>query len=118
MNKQAKCILIGVIAGLLSGLFGVGGGIILVPAMTSYLAASQHIAHATSLAVIIPTALTGSLVYGRHGNLDISLALYLAAGSSIGALAGARLMQKLSAVQLQYSFGCLLIVIGLRMIWP
>lgn len=117
MNKQARCMLIGITAGLLSGLFGVGGGIILVPAMTAYLNTSQHAAHATSLAVIIPTAMIGTAVYSMHGNLDVSLAVYLAAGSSVGALAGAKLMQRMSASQLQFSFGLLLIIIGVRMVW-
>lgn len=117
MLMKTKLLAIGFIAGLLSGLLGVGGGIILVPAMTEYVGISQHTAHATSLAVIIPTALVSSVIYGMSGNLDVPTAIYLAIGSSVGAILGAKLMKQLSPSQLKYSFGVLIVIVGLRMVF-
>jgi len=116
MIEPFKLIGIGLIAGILSGLLGVGGGIILVPAMTMYLGMAQHSAHATSLAVIIPTAIASTIIYGFHGNLDINLAFYLAIGSSLGASLGAKMMKKMSAKQLKFLFGFMLIAVGIRMV--
>ncbi|GBG54786.1 UPF0721 transmembrane protein [Sporomusaceae bacterium FL31] len=116
MTTKMKLLGIGLIAGILSGLLGVGGGIILVPAMTEFLGIAQHPAHATSLAVIIPTALVSSIIYGMNGNMNLTYAIYLAIGSSIGAVIGAKLMKQLSATQLKAMFGALLIIVGLRMV--
>jgi uncharacterized membrane protein YfcA len=117
MLTKTKLLTIGFIAGLLSGLLGVGGGIILVPAMTEYAGITQHTAHATSLAVIIPTALVSSVIYGMNGNLEPLTAIYLAIGSSVGAIVGAKIMKRLSPSQLKYSFGILIIIVGLRMVF-
>lgn len=105
-------------AGILSGLLGVGGGIILVPVMVAFLGFTQHSAHATSLAVIVPTALVGGIVYGMHGNMSLVLAATLAAGSILGASLGARWMTRIPAAQLKRMFGILLIIVGIRMVWP
>lgn len=115
---KLKIMGFGLMAGILSGLLGVGGGIILVPVMVAFLGFTQHSAHATSLAVIVPTALVGGVVYGMHGNLNLICAATLAAGSIIGASFGARWMKKIPAAQLKRMFGILLIVVGIRMIWP
>jgi Predicted permeases len=115
--QNLKVVGYGLLAGLLSGLLGVGGGIILVPIMVSLLGFAQHNAHATSLAVIIPTAIAGSSIYSTHGNLDIILALTLTAGSIVGAVFGARWMQRIPAAQLKRMFGVLLVTVGVRMLW-
>ncbi|MEG6586434.1 sulfite exporter TauE/SafE family protein [Dendrosporobacter sp. 1207_IL3150] len=116
MSEKVKLLFIGLSAGILSGLLGVGGGIILVPAMTHFLNLTQHKAHATSLAIIVPTALISSIIYGLHGNIQLREAVYLAIGSSAGAMLGAKLMTKISANQLKLVFGLLLITIGIRMV--
>lgn len=118
MLQQFKIVGYGLLAGILSGLLGIGGGIVLVPMMVSLLGFAQHNAHATSLAVIVPTAIMSSIVYGIHGNINIVLATILAVGSVIGASIGAKLMKKISAPQLKRIFGILLLVVGVRMLWP
>ena len=116
MDNKFKVICFGFIAGIFSGLLGVGGGIILVPLMVTYLGVTQHIAHGTSLAVIVPTAMVGSIVYSFNGNIDFMLALNLMVGSIIGASLSAKWMKKISAKRLQQLFGGFLVFIGIRMI--
>lgn len=116
MHNTWKLIGFGLLAGGLSGLLGVGGGIVLVPIMVSYLGLSQHHAHATSLAVIVPTAIASSLIYGMNGQSDLMVAVFLAVGSVIGANLGARWMKNIPAAQLKRMFGILLICVGVRMV--
>lgn len=116
MDNKLKIISCGFIAGIFSGLLGIGGGIILIPLMVTYLGVSQHMAHGTSLATIIPTALTASLVYGFTNSINFSPALPLAIGSIIGASLGSRWMKSIPPKQLKQLFGVFLIIIGIRMI--
>ncbi len=112
------CLLIGAAAGLMSGLMGIGGGIVMVPLMTALLAMTQHKAHGTSLAVIVFTAIAGAATYGWQGHTDLLVAAELAAGSMVGARVGALTMNKIPARQLRMSFGVLLFLVALRMLLP
>ncbi|MCX7779361.1 MAG: sulfite exporter TauE/SafE family protein [Negativicutes bacterium] len=116
MNESMKLTGVGFLVGILSGLLGVGGGVFLVPIMVTYFSITQHIAHATSLAVVIPTAIVSSIVYGFHGQTDMVLSLQIIAGSILGASIGARLMKKIPAAQLKRLFGLMLALVGLRMV--
>jgi len=116
MDNKIKVISFGFIAGILSGLLGIGGGIVLVPLMVTYLGITQHMAHGTSLAVIVPTALSASIVYGFNGNTNLLPALNLAVGSIIGATISAKGMKKISPGRLKTLFGIFLILVGIRMI--
>jgi uncharacterized membrane protein YfcA len=123
------CLAIGVLAGLTSGLMGVGGGIIMIPLMTAYLGLTQHKAHGTSLAVIVFTAISSALTYlwkvrgeGMSGQETISLVTYvliaveLLAGSIIGARIGALAMNRIPARELRMIFGIFVFFIGLRLL--
>ena len=116
MTERVKFSVAGFLVGILSGLLGVGGGVFLVPIMVSYFSISQHVAQATSMAIVVPTAIVSSAVYGFHGNIEIGLSLNLVLGSICGASIGARLMKRIPPVRLQQLFGLLLLVVGLRMI--
>jgi len=116
MSQQVKYLGSGFIVGILSGLLGVGGGIFLVPIMVTYFNIAQHSAQATSMAIVIPTALVSSMIYGFHGNIDVNLAINLTVGSILGASIGARLMKMIPAVRLKQLFALLLIVVGVRMV--
>ena len=107
---------VGAAAGLLSGLFGVGGGILMVPAMVLLLGFGQHRAQATSIAAIVPIAIVGALVFGRVGSVDLAAAAILAGGSLLGVQAGARLMHRLSDQRLTWIFGTFLIIVALAML--
>lgn len=116
MSERLKFSGAGFVVGILSGLLGVGGGIFLVPIMVTYFNITQHIAQATSMAVVIPTALVSSAIYGFHGNIDVNLSLNLIVGSICGASIGARIMKKIPAIRLKQLFGILLIVVGMKMV--
>ncbi|HIU64922.1 MAG TPA: sulfite exporter TauE/SafE family protein [Candidatus Avacidaminococcus intestinavium] len=111
-----KKIFAGFIIGLLSGFLGIGGGVFMVPIMVSFFGFTQHVAQATSLAMIIPTALFGSIVYNLHGSIDIKIAALITVGSMTSAFFASRLMVKLPAAQLKLLFGILLLLVGVRMV--
>jgi len=107
---------IGAGAGLLSGMFGVGGGIVLVPAMVLLVGFGQHRAQATSLAAILPIAIVGAFIFGRADSVDFLAAALLAAGSLLGVQAGARLMHRLSPERLSLIFAIFLIGVAVSML--
>ena len=104
---------LGLLAGVLSGLLGVGGGLIMVPGMVLALRLRQHVAHATSLAAIVPTAVAGALAFGKASSVDWKVGLLLAAGSIPGARAGALVMRRIPDAQLRTVFGVFVIVVGI-----
>ena len=110
-------LLTGLSAGILSGLFGVGGGVILVPALLFVTGISIHQAIGVSLAVIVPTALTGVLKHYQLGNVDLKLAALVAVGGILGSLIGAYLASVLPAEALKKAFGVFLIFVGLNVVF-
>ena len=106
---------IGAAAGVLSGLFGIGGGVVLVPALV-IAGLSQHAAQTTSLAAIVPIAIVGALLFGQAANVDVTAAVVLAAGSLLGVRAGALLMHRLSDVVLARIFAAFLIVVAVTLL--
>lgn len=103
---------IGLIAGLLSGLFGVGGGTVIVPLLVLFLHFNQRLGAGTSLAAIVPTATVGVISYAINGSVAWIPALILAAGAVVGAQIGTRLLPKISQTVLRWFFvGFLVIVI-------
>jgi uncharacterized protein len=116
MQQSIKFILVGFTVGILSGLLGLGGGVFLIPVMVGWFAVAQHNAHATSLAVVVPTALVSAASYAFHGFIDFSLTLNVIIGSILGASFGARLAKKIPAAYLKRLFGLFLVGVGLRMV--
>lgn len=99
-------------AGTLAGFLGIGGGIILVPMMTGLLYLNQHRAHGTSLAIIVPIAMVGTLVYALRGDVNWEWVATIGAGSVIGVIVGAKLMMKVPAHRLRQVFGVYTIAIA------
>ena len=108
----------GLLAGLLSGLFGVGGGVVLVPLLVALVGFSQHRAHATSLGAILPIATVGAVTFAVHDQIDPYIAGMIAIGSLVGAPIGARLMMRIPEAALRVVFGILIIVVGGLILWP
>lgn len=104
-----KLLAIGLGGGLLSGLLGVGGGIIMVPLLVLWACYSQRDAHAVSLGAIIPISLAGIATYGVAGQVRYWPALGLAAGSVVGAQVGARLLVQIDERLLKVVFGVFLV---------
>ena len=112
--------LIGLLGGVTSGLFGVGGGIVMVPAMVLLLSPPiRDIKQAigTSLLVIIPTALAGAWKHAQNGNLEWKTALAIIPLAILGGYLGAWLTTHLPAADLKRAFGVLLVLVGLRFIF-
>jgi hypothetical protein len=108
-------ILIGAIGGLLSGAFGVGGGIIMVPLLTTMAKLDQRRAAATSLVAIIPAGVVGAITYGLAGHVDVIAAVLIAAGGVAGSFVGTRLLHRLSIRWLRWLFVALLILVAIRL---
>src|SRR4029079_15715946 len=89
LGLELRFIAIGIAGGLLSGLLGVGGGIVMVPLLVLWAAYSQREAHALSLGAIIPISIAGIATYGVAGEVRYGTAIALAAGSIVGARIGA-----------------------------
>jgi uncharacterized membrane protein YfcA len=106
------------VAGVMSGLLGVGGGIVMVPLLTSAAAFTQHRAHATSLAAIVPIAAVGAATFAFAGEIDYAAAALLAAGSLVGAPLGARLMARSGEGLLKVMFGVLMLAVAVQLLWP
>ena len=111
----ALALLVGALAGVLSGLLGIGGGAIMIPAMTLLMGLSQHVAQGTSLLVIIPTAISGSITHFRMGNIRLETAGWLSVGGVVGAIAGASLALASPDQLLRLLFGGYLTFTGLQM---
>jgi hypothetical protein len=116
-RDRVRGLLAGAAAGIAGGLFGVGGGIILVPMLTGFFGLKQHAAHGTSLAVIGATAVAAVIVYGTHGNVAWTTAGIAALGSLVGAPLGARWATRVSARGLGRAFAVLLMLVALRLLW-
>lgn len=108
--------MIGVAAGLLSGGFGVGGGMVLVPLLIA-VGMDRHRAHATSLASIFPIAVAGAAVFALSGEVDIGLGVAVGIGGVVGSILGASVMNRMSTRSLSIFFGLLLLAVGIRMIF-
>ena len=108
--------LIGLAGGVSSGLFGVGGGLVMVPAMVYFMQMNIKTAIGTSLVVIIPTALTGALKHHQLGNIDWKVAASLIPMAIIGGFIGAALTKHLPAEMLKKLFGGFIILAGCRLL--
>jgi uncharacterized membrane protein YfcA len=104
-----ELIAIGLLGGLLSGLLGVGGGIVMVPLLVLWAGYPQRDAHAASLGAIIPISIAGIATFGAAGDVRVLPALALAAGSVAGARVGAGLLTRLDERALKIVFGLFLV---------
>jgi uncharacterized membrane protein YfcA len=111
-------ILLGLIAGILSGAFGIGGGVILIPALVLLCGFTQHQAQGTTLAILVPPiGFLAALRYYQAGNVKLAVAAFICAGFFIGGLIGANLVQNLSDPVLKKMFGVFLLIVALRTIF-
>jgi len=110
-------VLIGLVGGVFAGLFGVGGGIVLVPALIYLADFSQHKATGTSLAVLLPPiGLAATFEYWRHGNVDVKAAAILAATMFAGSWAGAHAANRMKGPHLRLLFGLFVTGMGIYLV--
>jgi uncharacterized protein len=118
VTPLARLVLIGLVAGLFSALFGVGGGIVVVPLLIAACRFDAKVATATSLAGIVITAIVGAIAHGVLGNVDLMHALAIGLPATMGVVAGVALKSRLSSRTLVYGFSALLAVAAIRMLFP
>ena len=110
-----KYILVGLSAGVASGFFGIGGGLVMVPALVFFFGYSQHMAQGTSLAVLtLPIGLLAALRYYQSSNVNISAALWIALGLVLGAWVGAQIVHFISESVLKKIVGILFLVVAFK----
>lgn len=105
----------GLLVGVLSGLIGVGGGVLLVPLLVIGFGFAQHTAQGTSLAALIPTSLVGAVTHQRHGNTNLRAALTMGLAGMLSAVVGALIAQRLHPMILERLFGLLLLFAAYRL---
>ena len=111
-----KKISTGLIAGLISGLFAAGGGMIVVPALIHLFKLEDAKARATSVFAILPMVITSGIFYYRNGYIDWNLGIKCALGGTIGGIIGAKLLKKMSTKTLKIMFLMFLIYTSVKMI--
>ena len=116
MTDYLIVLAIGLAAGLLSGFMGVGGGVLIVPALVLLLSMQQHTAVGTSLGALLPpVGALGAWEYYKHGHLNITFALLLGVGLILGSYVSATIAVRVSAMALRRAFAIFLMLISIRM---
>jgi uncharacterized membrane protein YfcA len=115
--NQLLYVILGIVAGIFSGIFGIGGGTILIPALVFLFGLTQHQAQGTTLAIMVPPiGLLAALRYYYSGNVKLGMAGFICLGFFFGGLIGAHLIQNLSDPLLKKLFGIFLLFVSIRMI--
>ncbi len=118
MNDILIYLTVGLFAGILSGLIGIGGGIIIIPALVLLFGFSQHQAQGTTLAMMIPPiGILAAWTYYKNGHVNLPVAIILCIGFLFGGLIGAKLATSVSNIALQKIFGSALLLISLKMLF-
>lgn len=108
-------LIIGLTAGILSGMFGIGGGVIIVPALMLLVGFTIKMASGTSLAaLLLPVGLLGAIEYYRQGSINIIAAIMLVIGIFIGAYFGAKITVALPELIVKRAFGIMLLLLSIR----
>jgi uncharacterized membrane protein YfcA len=117
MNNIVSYVALGLVAGIFSGVLGIGGGIIMVPAMVFLFGLTQHQAQGTTLALMVPPiGLLAALTYYKRGFVDVPMAAFICLGFFFGGLIGAKLVVGLPAHTLKKIFGFALLFIAIKII--
>jgi uncharacterized membrane protein YfcA len=106
---------VGIAAGFLAGLFGVGGGLLIVPGLVLATGMGQRLAHGTSLAAVVPISIASVVTYAAHGNVDWLAALWLSVGAVAGAVVGTRLLHVLPYRTLVVVFSVVVVASAVRL---
>lgn len=114
MRRSLRCALSGAAAGVANGLFGAGGGMILVPLLTRWCHLEDRKAFSTSIVIILPLCLVSILIYWKNGACDWSVAWPYLAGGLAGGLLGGKLFQKVPVTLLHKGLGLVIIYGGIR----
>lgn len=118
MNKiNLQLMMIGVIAGLVNGVFGSGGGTIVVPSLVFLIKMEDYKAHATAISIILPLSIVSTIVYLLNNTIPLKLSLITMTGGVLGSYVGAKFLRKIPINYLRKFFGGIIIYTAIRMIW-
>jgi len=112
-----KSALLGLLVGFVNGIFGSGGGTILVPSLVFLMGVEDHKAHATAISIILPLSIISSFIYFRYSVVDFPTTLKVVAGSIIGAFTGSCLLNRVPVNALRKIFGIFMIIAAIRMVF-
>lgn len=113
--RASTVVMVGLLAGLLSGMFGVGGGILVVPGLVLLAKMDQRFAHGTSLAAVLPISVSSLFTYWSHDHVDWTVAFWLSIGAVAGAVVGTRLLHVLPHRWLAIGFSAMLVAAAIRL---
>jgi hypothetical protein len=111
-----KLIAIGFITGIVNGLFGSGGGTIIVPALVFLVKMEDFKAHATAISIILPLSIISTIIYLKSNLINFNIVYIIAIGGIIGSFIGAKLLKKIPNIILRKIFGIIIIITAIRMI--
>lgn len=116
IRKNNKLLAIGLITGFVNGVFGSGGGTIIVPALIFLIGVEDHKSHATAISIILPLSIISTIVYVSHGVLNINIAIFVALGGILGGFIGAKLLNRVPSAILRKVFGVFMIIAAIRLV--
>lgn len=116
-KNNLKLVLLGLVTGIINGIFGSGGGMIIVPALVFFLGLKDYKAHATAISIILPISIISTIVYFINGTIPLKISLYVMAGGLVGSFIGAKVLKKIPNKILRKVFGCVIIYTAIRMIF-
>ena len=118
MTEILLLILVGLAGGVLSGVVGLGGGVVIVPALVYIMGYNQHLAQGTTLAMMLPPiGVLAVIHYYNKGHVDFKVAGILCIGFLVGAFFGSKIATSLPEATLKRVFGCILVILALKMIF-
>ena len=116
-NNRIWLVISGVLVGLVNGIFGGGGGMIVVPLLMKILFLEPQKAHATALLIILPLSIVSSLLYAVFGNFNLQVGIPVLLGVTIGGVVGALLLKKISSRWIVIIFSIVMIFAGVKMLF-
>ncbi len=116
-NNNIKLYSLGLVTGLVNGVFGSGGGMIIVPALVLFLGLKDYKAHATAISIIFPLTVISTVIYLLNNTIPFKISALVMIGGLLGSFIGAKLLNKIPAKILRKVFGAIIIYTAIRMIW-
>ncbi|HHV38121.1 MAG TPA: sulfite exporter TauE/SafE family protein [Tepidimicrobium sp.] len=116
-SQTIKLIAIGLIAGMINGLFGSGGGTLVVPALVFLIGMEDYKAHATAISIILPLSIISTFIYLRGKAIPLHMGIVIVSGGMVGSFIGAKFLKRVPNNILRKAFGSVIIITALRMIF-
>lgn len=116
-KNKIKLLSIGLVTGIINGLFGSGGGIIIVPALVFLMGLNDYKAHATAISIILPLSIISTIIYFFNGVIPFKIFLLVIPGGLVGSYIGAKTLDKIPIHILRKIFGSIIIYSAIRMMW-